>query len=74
MTASFHLFSFLCCGEAVAEIQDLILYRISPVCPPMHSRTYIEIMRNTFLHELVVKIAVHLIEEVFCTAVYDNVE
>ena len=64
-------FSVLKCGalEAVAEEESVIFYRVAPICPVVSARTDVELVRNAFFHQLFVKIAVDLKEEIICTAV-----
>ena len=59
--------------ETVPEEQGLELDGVQPVFPVVGTGSYIELMRNAFLHELFVQRAVDLIEEVLCAAVDDDV-
>lgn len=60
--------------QAVAEEEYLIFDGVQPVGPVMGSRTSVEVVRNSFFHELFVEVAVHFKEEIFGAAVKYDVE
>ena len=55
--------------EAEAEVEDLVLDRVSPICPPVYSWAHMEVMWYAFLEKLFVKVAVDFIEEILCAAI-----
>ena len=56
-------------SESVAEEQELVLDGIHPIDPVVNSRAGGELVWDSFGEELVVEVAVDLIEEVFAAAV-----
>ena len=64
----------ICESEPVTEEQELIFDGIHPIIPIMISRTRSELVRDFCFYELLVQVAVHLIEEITGSAVDGDVQ
>ena len=62
------------CLEIVAEVEQLILDRVTPVVPVVNTLANIEVVLDTSLQQLLVQGAVHTKEEVVVTAVDDKAQ
>ena len=59
--------------ESVTEEQELILDRVHPVDPVMCSRACSEFVWYALREKFIVKVAVHFVEEIFCSAVNNDI-
>ena len=60
-------------GESVGEEEKLVFDGVEPVGPVVGAGTGVELVRNLFLKEFLVHVAVHLVEEVLGAAIEDDV-
>ena len=64
---------FLCrSGETLVEEEHLVFDGVAPVWPVVLSGAGVEIVRDAFCKQFLVEIAVYFVEEVFRTAVNDD--